>query len=307
MNFSTLKKYFAITALFIAGCSASTVTTAVKDGATPLNAEEIYTLVKDNTLHLVSSNFDAHIYYSENGSFSANSLKNADDTGRWDIKSDASLCLRFRVWYYGDVNCYSVYQQAEDSNYLLFSTNGAFAYTADVTAGDPKQLASNNKRRTKDTYLRSSLSKNRNSTSARSGTEVSPIETTTPFFMEEPEPAPENDDTGPSVKEIAKDCPGCNFAGADLRQAYLVGANLKDANLQGANLNGANLRRANLEGANLTGAKMLSANLPGANLKDANLSGADLTGSNLIHTDFTDASLTNTILLKTLQEETKGL
>jgi hypothetical protein len=307
LNVNALKKYLTIAALFMAGCSANTVTTAVKEGATALNAEEIYQLVTNNTMQLVASNFDAHIYYAKNGSFAAKALNNSDDIGKWDIKSDSSLCLKFRVWYYGDLNCYSVYQNTENSNYLLFSSNGALAYTANIKTGDTKQLAVKSRPETKATYLRSSLGKGQNNASVRSVTEDSSIEKATPFFMEEPENTTERENDEPGVKDMAKECPGCNLAGADLRQANLVRANLKDANLKGARLNGANLRRANLEGANLTGAKLLSANLPGANLKNADLSGADLTGSNLIHADLRGANLTNTILLNTLQEDTKGL
>ncbi len=46
---------------------------------------------------------------------------------------------------------------------------------------------------------------------------------------------------------------GANFAGADLRRAYLVGAHLGRADFRGANLTGARLDRADLKGAHLEG------------------------------------------------------
>jgi len=67
-----------------------------------------------------------------------------------------------------------------------------------------------------------------------------------------------------------------NFAGADLRDAYLSGVDFSNADLTGANLSGANLMGANLSGA--TGRRM---QLVGANLRDADLRRADLRGADL--------------------------
>jgi uncharacterized protein YjbI with pentapeptide repeats len=89
----------------------------------------------------------------------------------------------------------------------------------------------------------------------------------------------------------AQDCPGCNFAGANLKWADLHGANLAGADLSGAvllaaDLSGANLSGANLEGADLNRANLRQADLSGANLSktmmyEARLDGADLTGADM--------------------------
>jgi uncharacterized protein YjbI with pentapeptide repeats len=52
----------------------------------------------------------------------------------------------------------------------------------------------------------------------------------------------------------AKDCPGCNLAGASLKRRNLTGVNLAGANLAGASFHRSVLRGANLSGADLTGA-----------------------------------------------------
>lgn len=291
----------------MAGCATSTVNRAVEEGATPLTVEEIYSLVDNNTLHLVSSDFDAHVFCAQTGELAASSLANTRDIGQWDIKSDSSLCLKFRVWYYGDVNCYSVYQEAKRNDYLLFSKNGALVYTATVATGNTEQLTTKSEHPHNTKFMRSKLSKSGNSSSPPSTAPASQIVTAAAPAIAHTPVAASSEEINHSVKEMARDCPACNLKDADLRQANLVGANLKGANLKGADLSRANLRRANLEGANLSGATLLSANLPGANLKDADLSGTDLTGSNLIQADFTGADLTNSILTNTLQEGSKGL
>ncbi len=89
----------------------------------------------------------------------------------------------------------------------------------------------------------------------------------------------------------AHDCPGCNFAGAnlkwaDLHGANLAGADLSNAILHAADLSGANLSGANLQGANLNVSNLRQTNLAGANLRgtmmyDARLDGANLTGADV--------------------------
>lgn len=83
----------------------------------------------------------------------------------------------------------------------------------------------------------------------------------------------------------ARDCPGCDLAGAHLKRADLTGANLAGANLAGANLHGAILAGANLAGANLQGA-----NLNRADLKRADLAGADL-GEAMLYEARLDAAI----------------
>ena len=304
MNHIAVKLCIVLTALTLTGCGTSTVNNALKKGAAPLSVDEIYSLVNNNTLRLVSSDFDAHVFLAEDGKLTANSLKNSDDTGLWDIKSNASLCIKFDLWYFGDVNCYSVYSDTERSSYLFYTTNGAFAYTATMVGGNSQNLRLAPPKN-KGEFMRESLSKGQSSSSTPESVQAAPVAATP--VTTSTGPAASSEEINHTVKSMAQDCPDCNLEDADLRQAYLVGANLKGANLRGADLSRANLRRANLEGADLSGATLLSTNLPGANLKDANLKGADLTGSNLIQADFTGAEIANSILKDTLQEGSKGL
>ena len=296
MNRIAVKFIALLTLIILTGCATSTVRKAKEKGYNQLTVDQIYAMANNNTLHLVASDFDAHLFLADNGKFTAKSLKNTDDTGMWDIKSDARLCLKFNIWYYGDVRCYSIYQEPNKESYLLFTNNGALAYTATATSGNGQKLQLPPAKR-KDEYVRASLN---------SGTSSPAAQTAAPAAAYNG-PAASSEEISQTVKNMAKDCPDCNLEEADLRQANLVGANLKGANLKGADLSRANLRRANLEGADLSGATLLSTNLPGANLKDADLRGADLTGSNLIHADMTGADLENAILKNSLQEGTKGL
>ena len=303
MNHFTSKLCIALTTLALAGCGTSTINDATQRGDKPLNVDEIFSLANDNTLRLVSSDFDAHVFLAKSGKLTANSLKNADDSGIWDIKNNGTLCLKFNTWYYGDVKCYAVYKETDRDSYLFFTNNGAFAYTATMTSGNSENLKTASTGKDNE-FVREALSKGGSST--KSVTRSTAAATVTPEIIDVGPAAP-SEEIKHTVKSMAQDCPNCNLADADLRQAYLVGANLKGANLRGADLSRANLRRANLEGADLAGATLLSTNLPGANLKNANLNGADLTGSNLIQADFTGADLQNSILKDTLQEGAKGI
>lgn len=302
MNYIAAKLCLILTILaYLSGCGTSTINNAIERGDKPLSVEEIYALVNDNTLRLVSSDFDAHVFFSENGKLTANSLKNADDTGQWDIKKNSTLCIKYSTWYYGDVKCYSVYDETERDSYLFFSDNGAFAYTATKTVGNSENLRAAQSR-DKDEFMRESLSKEQSSTPQKSQAAPAAIPA-----VADPGPAASSEEINHTLKAMAQNCPNCNLENADLRKAYLVEADLRGANLRGADLSRANLRRANLEGADLAGATLLSTNLPGANLKNADLTGADLTGSNLIQADLSGADFSNSILKDTLQEGSKGI
>ena len=70
-----------------------------------------------------------------------------------------------------------------------------------------------------------------------------------------------------------------NFAGLDLKGAFLRGASFEKADLEGADLEGAdlcgvNLRDANLEGANFTRVYFEEADLKGANTNRVNFAGS---------------------------------
>lgn len=305
------KLLYIFVLLIFSSCAPSTVNRAENQGAAPLNNQEIFKLSSGNTLRLISSDFDSYIYFNQDGSLSARSVFNDNtDFGTWDITSDGKLCIKFNIWYYGDINCYSTYKDSESDQYLLFTSNGALAYTAKASSGNSQGIAVKNKKDKKTVYVRDSLSQEQTT----SPSDEPAVSQSVPEAAAVSAPVTTNRDSNvsqeevkQSVKTMAQNCPNCNFENADLRKAYLVGANLKGANLKGADLSRANLRRANLEGADLSGATLLSTNLPGANLRKADLSGADFSGSNLIQVDFTGADTQDCIFENTLQEGVKGL
>lgn len=319
------------------GCAPVTQSQMVAKGKSPLTARQIFDLVSGNTLFLETVDFHAGVHLHPDGSIAARgeSLSFDDtDTGHWDINADNQLCLKFKIWYHGDLKCYAVYPGTSPDFYALFSGNGALAYHARVSPGDSARLyQSHTKAARKSTFLRESLATGQSPGMTPETDAPQPVEPAarTTFLRESlaagqshvtsgeaPNPAARehaeldspgatDDEIEHTVKSMAKDCPGCNLAQSDLQQADLVAANLPGANLRGANLNRANLRRANLEGANLSGATLLGANLPGANLRGADLTGADLTGANLIQADLTGARTSNAILTNAHMEGAKGL
>jgi hypothetical protein len=292
--------------LILFGCASSTLNTAEKKGAVAQNAQEIFDLSNENTLRLISSDFDSYIYFSQDGSMSAKSIFNNNvDYGVWDITEGGKLCLKFNIWYFGDIKCYSIYNDPDDSNqFLLFTSNGALAYTVTASSGNSRHITIKNKKDKKTKYVR----KNMNPGASVHKPDPVPVSTAAAVVTSTNIGSSESkEEIRHTVKTMAQNCPDCNFEDADLRQAHLVGANLKNANLKDADLSRANLRRANLEGANLKGATLLSTNLPGANLRNTDLRGADFTGSNLIRADFTGAEIEGCIFDNTLQEGAKGL
>lgn len=311
-------------------------------GSAPLAAKQIFDLVSGNTLYMEALDFNSHMYFQPDGNIVARGeAMTADDTdkGEWDINGDNQLCLKFKVWYYGEMRCYAVYPDVGKNTYALFRDNGAIAFNAKSFTGDSAHLFKASKSTQKDTFLRQSMATGQAPAptpapvaapapapqqAAETNSKDSYLRESlaagqavaSPQEAEAPAPSGQNTATATAVsdaevehtvKSMAKNCPGCNLEKSDLRQADLVGANLKGANLKGADLSRANLRRADLEGANLVGAVLLSANLPGANLKGADLTDADFTGANLIKADFTGAKTGNMVLTNAHLEGVKGL
>ncbi len=81
-----------------------------------------------------------------------------------------------------------------------------------------------------------------------------------------------------------------NFAGLNLRGAYLVEADLRNADFSGVALNGSNCSYANFQLANLRGADLRGTNFQFADLQQVDLRGADLRGA-----DLRDANTTGSI------------
>jgi uncharacterized protein YjbI with pentapeptide repeats len=190
--------------------------------------------------------------------------------------------MKFDSWYFGDERCYMLFN--EKGKYVFFTTNGARYYTG-VTLPENNPGGAN--------QSGPETSGHRDVYSDNKGNEPAVLLSET-----------EKKD---ALIGLARNCPDCNFTGADLRGAQLVAANLAGANLSQADLSDANLRRANLAGANLSGAKLIRTNLAGADLTNCDLSHADLTDSNLIRATVTGAKLDGALLSGAHLESIQGL
>jgi hypothetical protein len=272
----------------------------------PLGARAIFDLVAGNSMQLTAYDFDGRIYFSRDGQLSAIDAEGQKDYGSWDISSDDRICLKFRLWYYGDLKCYSIVPDQSGTSLSFFTSNGAAYYSGNISQGDTANLAVNIPKKKSKRFLRDQF--------AQSGTDAQPAGTAAAPAAEavqsEPPPAPapqalSEDPT--AIRRLAKNCPGCNLAGADLKELDLVRANLEGADLSRADLRYANLRRANLAGADLSGAKLSYANLPGADLRNCTLRNADLEGANLLMADLTGADLTGAKLVNAYLENAKGI
>ena len=297
-----LTAFFATVLLTLVSCSPITLNQAKKSGE-QLNARSIFDLVSGNTFTLSAYDFDGTIYFSEKGRVSGKDNEGQTDTGSWDIKNNDQLCIRFKIWYYGGINCYSLVNDVERNLILFYTSNGASYYSGSLQKGDSENLASliKTSEQSSPKYLRKTFTAEQQTSSTAGETEKKP--TSLPASA-----SPSSDmDTTSSVRQLAKNCNGCNLSGANLKEAMLVKAKLEGANLSKADLRYANLRRARLSGADLSGAKLNHANLPGADLRNCNLRGADLSGANLLLTDFTGADLTGAIMNNTHIENTIGI
>jgi len=230
-------------------------------GKTPLSEKQLHVLVANNSLHLTAIDFDARVHFQPNGQLHAAALKGGDDKGKWSITSDNKLCLKFDHWYYGDLKCYTLFNEKDQS--LFFTANGARYYTGQANAENDMNTG---ERQTTDAAVSGN-------NSIQPSARLTSAEKTQTLIG------------------LARNCPDCIFAGADLSGAQLAMANLAGADLSGADLSDANLRRAKLSGANLHGANLSRTNLAGADLSECDLRAADLTGSNLVRADVTGAKL----------------
>jgi len=270
--------------VFLNGCAPITTDKLIRDGKKPLDVDQLKELVTINNLELTSINFDAEVQFLPDGQLSAVSRSGESVKGKWSITTEDQLCLKFERWYYGDVLCYTVFNDGENK-YIFFTSNGARSYSAFPVKSSSFSTS---------TSLTSETPKQ---TKIVAGTTFSDLSSSTPTRKEQIE----------SLHRLARNCPGCNLSGVDLKDAQLIEANLSGANLKDIDLSGANLRRANLSGANLSGARLIRTNLSGANLSNCDLSYAEFSGSNLIRANITDANLTGTVFTGAHLESVQGL
>ena len=297
----------ALPLCFVLACGPATLNKAETKGVPALDARSIFDLVAGNSMELTAYDFNGRIYFSRDGQLSAIDTEGQKDYGSWDISTDNRICLRFRLWYYGDLKCYSIVPAPTGNKVSFFTTNGAAYYTGSVRQGDTANLAVNIPQKKSKRFLRSEFAQS-DSTTTQSSAKTTPQagETAKPQPAD-PAPQPALSDDPTAVRRLAKNCPGCNLAGADLKELDLVNANLEGADLSRADLRYANLRRANLAGADLSAAKLNHANLPGADLRNCNLRNADLEGANLLMTDLTGADITGANLANAYLENAKGI
>ncbi len=304
--------------LFLCGCGPTTADRLVKDtGAQQMAAREVLTLVEGNTLFLRSFNEDAYLFFDGSGRLFGENTVTGKDSGRWDVSEGGELCVRMDKWWYGDLRCFSVYSRPETNRLHLAGSGGVLQFSAERQDGDAHKLYAKAGKRSMDqrksirTQEAKAEGKPMAETAAASpaqAVERQPVKPRTPAVIEDrPTGAQDSKDTGVTVAYMAKDCPGCNLAGADLGKAELIGAKLAGADLHAANLSMANLRKADLSKANLREAILAYANLPGADLRGADLRGAKLKGANLIKADLTGAKLEGADLSEVLKDGAKGL
>ncbi len=269
--------------VLLGACAPVTMNQFLAKGKKPLTEKKLHELVSGNKLHLQAIDFDAKVQYLPDGHLTATSLQGEKDTGKWSITSDNQLCMKFSRWYFGDQKCYILFE--EKGNFVFFTSNGARYYTAmpSPETGQGNETGSHFVQGQNTAYMSSNITDN---SSTVSFSEAEKIE---------------------ALKHLARNCPDCNFTGADLRSAQLATANLAGANLSQVDLSDANLRRANLAGANLSGAKLVRTNLAGADLTNSDLSDADFTGSNLIRANVTGAKLDGTLFTGAHLESIQGL
>jgi hypothetical protein len=299
MNYSIL--LILTCCLVFSGCGPTTVDKLVEQqGAQQLVAQDVLALVTGNTLRVQSFDTDASLYFAPSGKLFGKITAGENDKGKWDVSQGGELCFRMDTWWYGDLRCFQVYSVADTNRLHLASKGGVIQYSAEQEDGDSRQLHAQEDQQKKS--LRRSIRKEQ----AGNAQQLEALRT--PIVIEEQRTTSyASKDIGATVEYMAKDCPGCNLAGADLGKAELIEAKLAGADLHGANLSMANLRRADLHGANLRDAVLAYTNLPGANLQGADLRGAILKGANLIKADLTGANLEGADLTEVLREGAIGL
>lgn len=289
------------------GCGPATVASLVREqGAEQVAGRDMLQLVQGNTLYLHAFDEDVRLYFDPSGKVFAKGTGTENDKGNWDVSDKDELCFHLNTWWYGDLRCFTVYHVGDRDKVRLATANGVLHYTAEREPGDSKGLAATGERKKKS--LRRQVRDEQNGQSPDLAPDAPTRQAKPPALIEDrPHTDNTGKDTGVTIEYMARDCPGCNLAGADLGRTDLINAKLDGADLHGANLSMANLRRADLQKADLREAVLTYANLPGADLRGADLRGAKLKGANLIKADLTGARLEGADLTEVLKDGAKGL
>lgn len=268
------------------GCGPITVNQFISEGKTPLSSKELHEQLPGTRLNLEAIDFAARVQLMPDGRLSAVDLENVADKGRWKVTDENRLCLKFDRWYFGDLKCYQLVKDGD--KYIFFTNNGARYYTASILSSD-KSFKGLSSLPEKAPVAGETISSELNDRSRS------------------PAPPLSGEEKKQTLVRVARNCPDCNLAGVDLKDAQLVAANLAGANLSGADLSGANLRRANLSGASLSDAVLVNTNLSGANLTGCDFSNSDLSGANLIRATATDANFDGAVLHGSHLESIQGM
>jgi len=303
--FKELIIFLPLAGFSLSGCSIYPFNQTDPSGRVSLKAREIFELVSGNSIELNAYDFSGKVFYDSTGQMAGIDNEGQRDTGSWDINNKDQLCMKFRLWYYGDIKCYSIVSRDNGQRLNFYTTNGAPYYTGNVSAGDVAGIKVIIPQKQDEKYLRKKFASEQPSASEQSAANGPERESSLPASVKTDTAMNLNPEG--TLTRLARNCPGCNLAGAQLKEADLVNADLTGADLSGADLRYANLRRANLQGANLSGARLNHANLPGANLRDCDLTYSNLSGANLLLADVTGADLTGTVLTGAYLENIKGL
>lgn len=296
--------FVSLCCLLFLSCSSTTVKNLTeKTGAQPMAAKKVIDLVEGNTLLITSHEEDSYLFFDSSGKLFGKDIYSNKDKGQWDVSEDGELCLRMTKWWYGDLKCYTLYQELDNGKLHLANSAGVVTFSATSFRGDNQHLYSNTSPKRKS-YRKSARTSESVEESTSTNPAPSPAE---PAFAYPSSTKYAEQDLRATMVSTAKNCPDCNLAGGNFSKADLIQAKLSGANLNSANLKMANLRRADLRGADLRSADLSYANLPGADLRDADLRGANLHGANLIRADLSGAKLSGANLKEALTEGTIGL
>jgi len=246
--------------LFLGGCGSKDLQTATEQGATQVMAQEARNILSGSKVTLKGYDDDATATFHPNGKISAKNSQDLRNDGIWKIDDQDRLCLKFKRWGHGDKLCYTIYRRGDE--YLLFNKS---IKLYDLT------IINQNFEQPKARKTSSSTSNRQQAAPARTDSPAAANTPGTPTYSPVVVTPQDKEDISSTIREIAKNCQGCN-----LRKAYLRDADLSNAELAGANLAEADLRNANLRRANLQGANLFRANLTGADLRGANITGANL-------------------------------